>query len=235
MTGLLFLLCCTQILSVVLCQNQTKTQSQDGVNKSINDSSNTLTVTSTSVSIQSSIGTSLSTSTSTSTRTKTKTSGSISATTTMTDITPSFINVKECLPVLFLTMALIICCTILLISTLMLTCHVCHLSRRIKALSSSDDDLISNSDYWTGTAKRNKGKSEKPEDKEASVLLADVSQAQDETAATREENGTASGDKKEEAGEGASATAAEESSSTKPQEETSDGQPTEAEAAPASE
>lgn len=86
-----------------------------------------------------------------------------------------------------------------------------------------------------GTAKRNKGKSEKPGDKEASVLLGDVSQVQDEMAATREDNGMASGDKKEEAGEGASAMAAEESSSTKPKEETIDGQPTEAEASPASE
>lgn len=112
---------------------------------------------------------------------------------------------------------------------------MCHLSRRVKALSSTDDELISNSDYWTGTAKRNKDKSEKPEDKEASVLLGDISQVQDETDATREENGTASEDKKEEAGEGASATAAEEPSSTKPQEEGAVGQPTEAEATPASE
>lgn len=201
------------------------------------------TVASTLMDIQPSVETSLPTSTSTSTSisisgstsTSTRTSGSISATTTKTDSTSKFINVKECLPVLLLTGGLIICCTILLISTLILTCHVFHLSRRIKALSSSDDDLISNSDYWTGTAKRNKGKSEKPGDIEASVLLGDVSQAQDETAATREENGTASEDIKEEAGEEASATAAEESSSTKPQEETAEGQPTEAEAAPASE
>lgn len=188
---------------------------------------------------QSSIGTSLATSTSTRTSASRGTSpGTSPGTNPGISATTCLFNMKECPLVFFLIGGLIICCTILLISTLMLTCHVCHLSRRIKALSSSDDDdLISNSDYWTGTAKRNKGKSEKPEDKEASVLLGDISQAQDETDGTREENGTTSEDKKEEAGEGASATAAEESSSTKPQEEGADGQPTEAEAeaTPASE
>lgn len=229
MTGLLFLLCCTQILSVVLCENQTNTTEAATINNiASNNPPSAPTTESTFSSFQSSIRTSLPAITSTET-------SSSSATIATTTATPSIINVKGCLPVLLLTGGLIICCTILLISTLMLTCRVCHLSRRIKALRSSNDDLISNSDYWTGTAKRNKGKSEKPEDKEASVLLGDVSQVQEETDATREDNGTASGDKKEEAGEGASATAAEESSSTKPQEEAADGQPTEAEASPASE
>lgn len=230
MNGLLLLLCCTQILSVVLCDNQTAAESQNDVNNTISETStdppSAPAETSAFTGIQLPVGTSLAT--------RTRTSASATASTTPST-TPGFINVKECLPILLVTGGLIICCTILLISTLILTCHVCHLSRQIKALSSSDDDLISNLDYWTGTAKRNKDKSEKPEDKEASVLLGDISQAQDEMDATKEENGTASGDKKEEAGEGASATSAEESSSTKPQEEAADGQPTETEASPASE
>ncbi|XP_075876436.1 uncharacterized protein LOC142884579 [Nelusetta ayraudi] len=159
----------------------------------------------------------------------------------------NFIDTKHCLPVLMLTGGLIIACTILLISTLMLACQVCHLSGRLKALA-SDEDLVSSSDYWTGKAKRAKGKVE-TEDKEDSVLLDEIDQKQGDA---KEESVTANGDKKkeeeeekkeeeeekkeeekkkEEEGEKKLSVAAEESSSTKPQEDASSSPPAEPEAA----
>lgn len=147
---------------------------------------------------------------------------------------------KECLPVFMVTGGLIIACAILLVSTLMLAWKVCQLSRRIKALS-SNADLISNSEYWIGTDKRNKSKSE-TEPRETSVLMANLGQSQEETGngATKGEGGTVNGDNKKEDGhatnsEEASTTSAEYSSSSKPQEEATDSQPTKAVAAPTSE
>lgn len=147
---------------------------------------------------------------------------------------------KECLPVFMVTGGLIIACAILLVSTLMLAWKVCQLSRHIKALS-SNADLISNTEYWIGTAKMNKSKSE-TEPRETCVLMADLGQSQEETGngATKEEGGTVNGDNKKEEGdaansEEASSTPAENSSSSKPQEEATNSQPTKAVAAPTSE
>ncbi|XP_041808873.1 uncharacterized protein LOC121617723 [Chelmon rostratus] len=145
---------------------------------------------------------------------------------------------KDCLPVLMVAGGLIIVCTILLLSTLLLACRVCQLSGRIKALS-SNPDLISTSQYWVGTAKKNKNKPD-TEPKETSVLIADVSQTRQENGATEEEEGkvneegqTGEEDKKEvgDTGKSEEASAPEDSSSSKPQ----DSQPTKAEAASTSE
>lgn len=156
------------------------------------------------------------------------------------DRSPSnLINMKHCLPVLMVSGGLIIACAILLISTLILAWKVCHLSGRLKALA-SNDDLISSSDFWTGTSKRAKGKAE---DKEDSVLLCELDQKQGETVDVKEESVVANGDKKmeeeekekeKEAGEAKQAVAAEQSSSTKPQEDAPSSPPAEAEAAPTS-
>lgn len=137
-----------------------------------------------------------------------------------------------------------IACTILLVSTLLLVCKVCQLSRRIKALS-SNVDLISSSEQWEGTGKKDKNKSE-AEPKETTVLMTEISQTQEEVGngtTTEEggkvnEDGQTEEDKKEEGdasnSEEASPTpaaAAENSSTSKPQEE----EPTKDVAASASE
>ncbi|XP_029304209.1 uncharacterized protein LOC115019032 [Cottoperca gobio] len=85
---------------------------------------------------------------------------------------------KEYLSLLMVTGGLIIACAILLFTTLLLIWKVCKLSRRIKMLS-SNADLISTSEYWVGTAKRNKSASEK-EDKETTVLMSDIIQTQED-------------------------------------------------------
>ncbi|GLD72724.1 uncharacterized protein AKAME5_002404900 [Lates japonicus] len=129
--------------------------------------------------------------------------------------------------------------------------QVCQLSRRLKMLSSSAD-LISGSEYWVGTAKKNKDKSEM-EAKETSILMADLNQTKEgaadgttkeeegkvkEDGQTEEENkkevGAAANSEEASAGENKEAPV-ENSSSSKPQEDTADSQPTEAVAAPSSE
>ncbi|XP_070699907.1 uncharacterized protein [Pempheris klunzingeri] len=162
--------------------------------------------------------------------------------------TPKMIfYLKECLPVLMVTGGLIIACTILLVSTFLLTWKVCQLSKQIKALGSSGD-LISTSEYWIGTAKKNKSKSE-TEAKETSILMDDMSQMQEEMGnGTTEEGGKLNEDgqtgeeKKTEDGntgnnEEASSTpvtAAGSSSSSRPQEDATDSQATKAVAAASS-
>lgn len=172
-------------------------------------------------------------------------------TTTATTATPhGMFFRKECLPVFMVSGGLIIACAILLVSTLLLAWKVCHLNRRIKALG-SNADLISNSEYWMGTAKKNKSKSE-TEVKETSMLMADVSQTQEEKAngTTKEEGGTVKEDgqvgeekKKKEEGDTANSeevssipvTVAESSSTSKPQEEATDSPSSETVAASSSE
>ncbi len=108
---------------------------------------------------------------------------------------------------LMVTGGLIIGCAILLVSTVLLAWKVCRLSRRLNALSSGE--LISTSEYWTGSAKKNKSKSE-AEPNETAVLMADLSQTQEETGAAKEEAGKVNGDgqmgeeNKKEAGNAAS-------------------------------
>ncbi|XP_070838697.1 uncharacterized protein [Chaetodon trifascialis] len=138
---------------------------------------------------------------------------------------------------------LIIVCTILLLSTLLLACKVCQLSSRIKALS-SNTELISSTEYWTGTAKKNKSEPE-TEPKETSVLMGDISQTQQEMGnGATEEGGKVNKERqmgeedKKEVGDTAKseeASAAENSSSSKPQEEAANSQPTDATAASTSE
>lgn len=139
---------------------------------------------------------------------------------------------REYFSIFLVTGGLIIACTILLVSTVLLSWKVCQLSRRIKALS-SNVELISNSDYWMGSAKRMKRKSEAGP-AESNVLMVDLGEAQwktDKEGAAEEEGGMANMDKKKEAGSttdggDASTPSADSSSSSKPQE---------AEAAPTSE
>ncbi|XP_071781537.1 uncharacterized protein LOC139931827 [Centroberyx gerrardi] len=91
---------------------------------------------------------------------------------------------------------LIILCTILLVSTVALTCKVCHMSRHIH----SDADLISNSEYWMGTAQRN-GKKSETEAKETAVLMSHFSQTQEEMSASAAKDGGGEGNKDGRAGE----------------------------------
>lgn len=79
---------------------------------------------------------------------------------------------------------LIIACTILLMSTLLLTCKVCRLSRHIKFLS-ANTDMISTTEYWMGTAKKDRNTSA-TEAKETTVLMSDITPTQEDAS-----NGTA--------------------------------------------
>lgn len=129
--------------------------------------------------------------------------------------------------VLMVTGGLIIACTMLLVSTLLLSCKVCQLSRRLKALG-SNVDLISNTEYWTGTNKKNKGNSEE-EPRATTMLMADLCQ-EEGTGATQVEGGAVNDEITKEAGgatnsEEASTIPGENSSSSKPQGETTDPQP----------
>lgn len=124
----------------------------------------------------------------------TTTAATISSTSTSTasthNCTPGwFIFKKECFRCLIVTAALILACTILLISTLMLACKVCQLSRHLKMLN-SNIDLISTSEYKMGTAKKHKDNCE-PEVNETSMLMADTSQTQEDmgNGITKEEEG----------------------------------------------
>lgn len=158
-------------------------------------------------------------------------------------------NKTACGPVFMVTGGLIIVCTILLVSTFLLAWKVCQLSRRIKALS-SDVELISDSEYRTENGKKNKSKSEtETEPKETSVLMADLSQTEQETATTKEEerkvneDGQTGEEEKKEVGDSTSGedtpatpeAAAENSSISKPQETATDSQPAKAEEASTSE
>ncbi|XP_054482406.1 serine-rich adhesin for platelets-like [Anoplopoma fimbria] len=168
------------------------------------------------------------------------------ATSTSTPI--NMFNMKECRPVFIVAGGLIIACTILLISTLLLIYKVCRMSRRIKTLS-NDNDLISTSEYWMETAKKSKGASE-TEAKETTVLMADINQTQeavensgtkDEAVKVNEDEQTGEEDKKEvgdtaksEEASTTPVTAVDNAASSEPQEEDSDTQSVEAEAAPSS-
>ncbi|XP_053187892.1 uncharacterized protein LOC128371565 [Scomber japonicus] len=94
----------------------------------------------------------------------------------------------ECLREFVVAGGLIILCAVLLISTVSLTCKVCQLSRHIKKLKRRDSETISNSGYLTGTPMKEKSKSE-TEAIETTVLMADVSQTQEEVgnSGTKEE------------------------------------------------
>ncbi|XP_056267296.1 uncharacterized protein LOC130191668 isoform X1 [Pseudoliparis swirei] len=143
---------------------------------------------------------------------------------------------KECHPVFMTAGGLIIACTVLLTSTLLLMCTVCRLSRRIKMLS-ANGDLISTSEYWMGTAKRSKSEPETNAN-EAAVLMADIGQTQEavgdgaakeEAAKAKEDGRMGEEDKMEvgdtaQSGEAPATPAVGNASSSTPQEEASDAQ-----------
>lgn len=101
---------------------------------------------------------------------------------------------RSSLTLLMVAGVLIIACTFLVVTAVVLTWKVCQLSGRILVLT-SDEGLISNSEYWMGTAKRNKSKSD-TEAKESAILLSDITQTQEEMgeSETKEEGGNASKD-----------------------------------------
>ncbi|XP_073335963.1 uncharacterized protein [Pagrus major] len=253
MKGLLFLLCCIEILGTLLCGAEPNTASPaPGLSIDIPETTNPIT---TSISVLST--------TSVSTTQATKLTSTQSAKTVSDPFksycppstaqeSTTFVDMifkEESLPLLMVTGGLMIVCTILLLSTLLLSCKVCRLSRRIKVLS-SNADMISNSEYWMGTAKGDKGKSEE-EPKETTVLMADVNQTQEEvgSGATKEEGKKVNVDeqmeeeKKREEGDTAKTeeastapvAAAENSSPSELQEEATDSQPDKAAAASTSE
>lgn len=245
MNGLVFLFYCIQILGALMCeaQNSTATQHTPSSNsaETINQTSNSIPPTNNLMTTRST------TSITTTTRATTLCSQDPSTTTPPPSLLDHLFGKMTCGPVFMVTGGLIIVCTILLVSTLLLAWKVCQLSRRIKALS-CDVELVSNTEYRTENGKKNKSKSE-TEPKETSVLMADLSQTEEETATTKEEEGkvnedgkTAEEEKKEvgdsTSGEDTPATpeaAAENSSISKPQETATDSQPAKAEEASTSE
>ncbi|KAK1883026.1 Translation initiation factor IF-2 [Dissostichus eleginoides] len=252
MKGLLFLLCCVELLGSLLCGSQAIAGTTAAENlitpdpastaqkysstfqeTSLSDHTSEANIQSESPSPVSLVFSSHSTSMSSGTHRPT----TISTTTTSTTA-PFNMYRKECLPLFMVSGGLIIACTILLVSTLLLIWKVCQQSRRIKALS-SNADLISTSEYWMGTAKRNKSASEL-EAKENTVLMSDIGQTQEKVGngTTKEEGGKVKEDgpkeekkkeeetaKSEEVSAGP-ATVAEKAS--KPQEEATDSKSTEA-------
>lgn len=208
MKGILFVLCCIEILGAVLCGTST-------ISNSIAVSSSKTSPVSTSGSQQDSNNHS--------TRTLTPT--------TPTNTTSSYFCSPQCHLVFMVAGGLIIACTILLISTLVLACTVCQLSTHVKVLR-NNADLISNTEYWMGTDKESKIVSG-TEAKETTMLMVDIVDTQEDVA--EEEMGeknevanTAEGKKASSAPE----TAAKGASSSRPPEEATDLQSVKAGAAP---
>lgn len=258
MKGFLLLLYCIEILSAQLCGAETTSDfvslvSPNETNKQTNPTGTTkMSVATSLTSVQSPAGVELSAvhSTSPSPGIQAKTTATTTATTTTTTPTsaPRSNNIllfkSECFPVIMVAGGLILACTILFISTLILSWKVCQLSRHLKMLN-SNTDLISNSENWMVTAKTDKNRSE-PEAKETSMLMADINQTQEDigNGTTKEEGGKvnedeqiAEGNKKEvgdtanseEASTGENkketpATVAENSSTSQPQEDTTNSQ-----------
>ncbi|KAE8287901.1 hypothetical protein D5F01_LYC13959 [Larimichthys crocea] len=180
MNGLFFLFCCAEILSALLCGAEPQSTNSS---PSATESLTNLTSFSTSM-------TEASTAMSSTHRANTKVTSKSPTTPSVTQTTASpnfFQGMKECLPVFMVSGGLMVVCTILLVSTLLLACKVCHLARHIKNLS-SNSDLISNTEYWMGTDKKGKSKSE-AEPKETTVMMADINETQAETNGTKEEGG----------------------------------------------
>ncbi|KAK9536261.1 hypothetical protein VZT92_006060 [Zoarces viviparus] len=215
MKGLLFLVCCVEILAALLCGAAADVLSGASATTAKKDDSNADSHT-THAPFQpdptrdaSSMSTTLSTPTvsQTSKGHSTLRSPGPQPTTTSTSTTIDMYYRKECLPVLMVAGGLIVACTILLLSTLLLMCKVCQLSNRVKMLS-VNSDLISTSEYWIGqpigTAKKSKSAPE-TEAKETTVLMADVilvqevgnGAAKEEAVKVKEDGQTGEEDKKE--------------------------------------
>lgn len=245
MNGFVFLLYYIVILGALLCGAQTTpgTTNDNVTTMTSNHSTAPASETSPladSTSVASSVASTVSKTTTQSPTTVSPSPGPQPATTTTTTSSTTPIAVfykKECLPVYMVTGGLIIACSILLLSTLFLMCKVCQLSKRVKMLS-DNADLISTSEYWMGTAKKNKSASE-TEEKETTVLMADIAQTQEEmgNGTTKEEGGNKDGPTGEEKEVGDAAKSEEASTVTvaenasKPQEEAADSQSTKAVAA----
>lgn len=252
MNGLVFLLYCIEILAPLSCGAQSvpgpnTTEFWNGHSPSTFTASATPSVVDpTSVPITMSVANSqppTTVSRDSSTRSASPTPGRQPTTTPI-----GMFQRKECLPVFMVAGGLIIACTILLVSTLLLIWKVCQLSRRIKMLS-SNSDLISTSEYWIGTAKKNKSTPETGA-KETTVLMTDICQTQEEMGngtakeeveevneegQTGEENEKEVGDTAKSEEEASTPPVAENASTSKPQEEATDSQSTKASAATSSE
>lgn len=155
--------------------------------------------------------------------------------TTTATTTPMSANIfanKACAPALMVSGGLILVCFVFLTSTLLLAWKVCQLNRRIKTLG-SNDDLVSNCEYYVGTAKKNKSKSETGA-KETTLLMADLQQTQEEkkNGAAKEDGKKVNedGQKEEEkkAGDAAPSDEASESNATEKTENPSSSKPEEA-------
>lgn len=147
---------------------------------------------------------------------------------------PPLLRMK-CYPERMVCGGLIIACTFFLMTTVLLTCKVCRLSRRIRKLSR---DFEQNSDFDVSEAKKGKIKSGS-EAKETAVLMSDVTQTNQEADGAATEQG---GGKAEETKEGDApkseqssppAATAGSSTSSEPQEEASTSETTPADAAAA--
>ncbi|XP_028277568.1 uncharacterized protein LOC114446263 [Parambassis ranga] len=223
--GLLLLVCCTELLCVLLPSVISTNDMETTASTNVSQTSAMLITIPTSPHTQVPTGTQHTTTTTTA---------------TITTTPNGILNRKDWLTVLMVTGGLIIACAILLTSTLLLTWKVCHLNRRIKALS-SNDNLISSSGYWTGTEKKNKSKTKKEEEeaeevKETTVLMSDLNPTQEEpnngtikdegekVKKEGEEKEVGDTAKKEEASGDLAGTAMENSSTSKPQEEVSNSQ-----------
>ncbi|XP_031713210.1 uncharacterized protein LOC116388981 [Anarrhichthys ocellatus] len=213
MNGLLFLLCCVEILAALLCgaaanvlssQNNATSAQEDHSNE---DSHIFHAPSKTNPALDpSSMSATLSppTVSQTSKSHSTSRSPGPQPTTTSTSTTIDMCYRKECLTVFLVAGGLIIACTILLLSTLLLMCKVCQLSNRVKMLS-VNGDLISTSEYWIGTAKKSKSAPE-TEAKETTVLMTDIilgqedmgnGAAEEEAVKVKEDGQTGEEDKKE--------------------------------------
>lgn len=139
------------------------------------------------------------------------------------------------------TGCLIVLCTLLLVSTVALACHVCQLKKHVH----NDADLISNHEYWIGTAQRNGGKPE-TEAGESSILMSHFkpSETQEELSASAAEEDAEKvnedGKTGEEASEtvkegGDAAAASDQTSASETKTDTADAPSTEATAASSSE
>lgn len=91
----------------------------------------------------------------------------------------SFIFKKEYFTALVVVGGLILACTFLLISTLVLAVKVCQLSRRVRMLS-GHSDLMSAATNWKENSKKKENKS-KTDAKETTELMADFNQTRDKT------------------------------------------------------
>ncbi|XP_019714425.1 uncharacterized protein LOC109508945 [Hippocampus comes] len=95
------------------------------------------------------------------------------------DLTPSSVatpvgvlDTRNCIPLMMLTGGLILICLILLLSTSMLTCKVCQMSKRIRMLGSDfAKQMESNGKYKSNL---------ETEAKETSMLLTDLNETQKE-------------------------------------------------------